>query len=106
MVSWNYNCLTHPIIKIDCWTNFLGKAFARQWIPCNKVISVFNSWLNGKSFSHLYRGSNITVQTSMFFLRKSFKESEPQKPKNLKKMLRKSPASNAWAAIFKNADFS
>ena len=25
-------------------------------------------------------------------------------PKNLKKTLRKSPASNAWAAIFKNAD--
>ena len=29
----------------------------------------------------------------------------PQKSKNLKKMLRKSPASNAEAAIFKNADF-
>ena len=26
--------------------------------------------------------------------------------KNLKKMLRKSPASNVWAAIFENADFS
>ena len=28
-------------------------------------------------------------------------------PKNIKKkrILRKSPASNAWAAIFKNADF-
>ena len=26
--------------------------------------------------------------------------------KNLKKMLRKSPASNAWASILKNADFS
>ena len=25
---------------------------------------------------------------------------------NLKKMLRKSPASNAWAVIFKNTDFS
>ena len=29
-----------------------------------------------------------------------------KKPKNLKNILRKSPASNAWAAIFKNADFS
>ena len=28
------------------------------------------------------------------------------KPQNLNKMFRKSPASNAWAAIFKNADFS
>ena len=26
--------------------------------------------------------------------------------KNLKKMLRKSPASDAWATIFKNTDFS
>ena len=29
-----------------------------------------------------------------------------EKPKNPKKMLRKSPASNAWAKIFKNADLS
>ena len=36
---------------------------------------------------------------TFFFIRKIFK------PKNLK-MLRKSPVSNAWAAIFKNADFS
>ena len=28
------------------------------------------------------------------------------KPQNVKKILRKSPASNAWAAIFKNNDFS
>ena len=27
-------------------------------------------------------------------------------PQNLKNMLRKSPASITWAAIFKNADFS
>ena len=27
-------------------------------------------------------------------------------PKTLKKILRKSPASNVWAAIFKNGDFS
>ena len=29
-----------------------------------------------------------------------------QIPQNLMKMLRKSPASNAWVAAFKNADFS
>ena len=28
---------------------------------------------------------------------------EPQKPQNLKKILRKSQASNAWAATLKNA---
>ena len=33
-------------------------------------------------------------------------ENEPQKPKNFKKMLRKSPASDAYAAIFENSDFS
>ena len=32
-------------------------------------------------------------------------ENEPQKPQHHKKMLRKSTASNAEAAIFENADF-
>ena len=42
-----------------------------------------------------------------FFLSEKFlQENEPQKSQNLKKMLRKSPASNALAAIFKNANFS
>ena len=31
---------------------------------------------------------------------------EPQNPQNLKKLLRKSQASNVWATTFKNADFS
>ena len=31
---------------------------------------------------------------------------EPQKPQNLKKILRKYQASNDWATVFKNADFS
>ena len=36
----------------------------------------------------------------MFLLKKKFlKGNQPQKLKNLKKMLRKSPASNAWAAM-------
>ena len=42
-----------------------------------------------------------------YFLQEKFLlENQLQKPKNLKKKLRKSPASNAWAEIFKNADFS
>ena len=42
-----------------------------------------------------------------FFIRKNFyKENEPQKLENLKKMSRKRSASNAWAATFKNIDFS
>ena len=42
----------------------------------------------------------------MFFILNFFIRKWASKPKNLKKMLRKSPASNALAAIFKNADFS
>ena len=41
-----------------------------------------------------------------FFVRKILSEKELQKPQIFKKMLRKSPASNASAEIFKNADFS
>ena len=29
-----------------------------------------------------------------------------KKPQNLKKMLRKFPASNGWVAVFKKSDFS
>ena len=47
------------------------------------------------------------VCSTRFFLPENFlEENEPQKPQNLKKMLRKSRASNGWAAIFKNAAFS
>ena len=33
--------------------------------------------------------------TGSFYKKHSFKKNEPQKPKNLKKMLKKSPASDA-----------
>ena len=42
----------------------------------------------------------------IFFIRKFFIKKWASKPQNFKKMLRKSPASIAWAAIFENADFS
>ena len=46
------------------------------------------------------------MRYTYFFIWESFLlENEPQKPQNLSKMLRKFPASNVWAAIFKNADF-
>ena len=46
-------------------------------------------------------------QTTLFFNKKNFyKKMSLKNPKNLKKMLWKSPALNAWAAIYKNADFS
>ena len=37
----------------------------------------------------------IALHVFVFFIRKFLKENEPQKPENLKKMLRKSPPSNA-----------
>ena len=47
------------------------------------------------------------LQMYMFFYKKNIhKKNEPQKPKNLKKILRESLASNALAETFKNADFS
>ena len=42
----------------------------------------------------------------VFLQEKCLEENEPKKPQTNKKMLRKSAASNAWLAIFKNADFS
>ena len=39
-------------------------------------------------------------------LEKFLQENELQEPKNIKKMFRKSPNSDAWVTIFKNVDFS
>ena len=43
---------------------------------------------------------------TFFLWEKVLLENEPQKSQNLKKMVRKSPASNVWAAIFKYTEFS
>ena len=48
--------------------------------------------------------SRSRSNTSFFTQKISLWENEPHEPQKLKKMLRKSPASNAWSAIFKNAD--
>ena len=46
-------------------------------------------------------------KNTRFFKEKHFyKKKTLKNPQNLKKMFRKSPASNTWAVIFKNADFS
>ena len=41
-----------------------------------------------------------------FFKKTFFKKMSLKNPQNLKKMLRKFPASDAWATIFKNDGFS
>ena len=41
-----------------------------------------------------------------YFYKKDCYKKMPQKPQNFRKLLRKSPALNAGAAILKNADFS
>ena len=48
----------------------------------------------------------LKVQYTFFFYKKNFYKKEPQKPQNLKKLLREFPASIVWAAIFKNPNFS
>ena len=50
---------------------------------------------------------DIAIPKYTFFVIRAFLwERESQKPKNINKILRKSPAPNAWAAIIKNPDFS
>ena len=40
-----------------------------------------------------------------FYIRKIFKGNEYQNSQHLKKMLWKSPASDAWVPVYKNVDF-
>ena len=49
---------------------------------------------------------SFCVNTRFFSYKIFLWENEPQNPKKLKKKLRKSPATDAWAEILKNADFS
>ena len=50
---------------------------------------------------------DIAIPKYTFFVIRTFLwERESQNPKNINKILRKSPAPNAWAAIIKNPDFS
>ena len=46
------------------------------------------------------------LNTCFLYKKNFYKEMSVKDLQNLKKLLRKSPASNAWAAIFKNSDFS
>ena len=59
-----------------------------------------------KSGYDIYYFMTYTLCNTRFFIRKFYKRKWASKALNLKKMLRKSPASNPWAEIFKNADFS
>ena len=44
--------------------------------------------------------------TRFFYKTSFYKKVSLEKPQKLKKMLRKFPASDAWAAVFINANFS
>ena len=65
------------------------------------VISL--SWLVSFDQCHIINWRKLKKLIGKCFPKQNV---EPQKPQNLKKILRKSQASNAWATIFKNADFS
>ena len=60
-----------------------------------------------KSFILIQTSSYFFKHFTRFFYKKHFYEKMSLKNlKNLRKMLRKSPASDVWATIFKNTDFS
>ena len=80
-----------------------------NWNECEEIIEAFEYPLSFKVLfvDHTAFKDGVIVTEHhlaihVFFLQ----ENETQKPKNFKKMLRKSPASNVWAAIFKNTYFS
>ena len=58
---------------------------------------------------YLFTQINLLLKVQsckLYYIHVFSEESEPQKPKILNKMLRKSPASNVRAGICKNADFT
>ena len=60
---------------------------------------------SGKSNANIQKLKNI-LRRHVFFISEHFLlENEPQSFKNLKKVLRKPQASNAWAAILKTLIF-
>ena len=65
------------------------------------VISL--SWLVSFDQCHIINWRKLKKLIGKCFPKQNI---EPQKPQNLKKILRKSQVSNAWATIFKNNDFS
>ena len=63
-------------------------------------VTLSNSQINIK----MEIGMSSLTAVHVFFYKKNFyKKMSLKRPKNIKKMLRKSPASTAWAGIFKNA---
>ena len=62
--------------------------------------------LDGVVYSVIGLNKRILTQCTFFYKKNLYKKMGLKTSSNLEKMLRKSPASNAWAAFFKNADFS
>ena len=65
--------------------------------------SLYPIYKNLQNFALIQTSQKLSQKC--FILEKFLYENEPNEPQNLKKMLRKSPAPNDRAAIFKNADF-
>ena len=79
-------------IQIKCWLTNLSPPFSRPLFLQGSPTTIRSNALR------ILR-ENFVVH--VFF----YKKNEPQKPRNLKKMFRKCPASNVWAITFKNAKF-
>ena len=90
------------IIWLHTWEMFFSK---KQFNPTStkrifKLKASFNTAIGIKIVEILlYEGVHA------FFIRKLFIRKWAPKTKNLKKILRKSPTSNVWAASFRNTDF-
>ena len=92
-----------------CWSLFLinllgSNASDFLWTMRNFWVHLF--WET--SAKDCLRFVNYSIKNKIikytFFLQ-IFIKKQPRKPQNLKRMLRKSAASNAWVGIFKNAHF-
>ena len=97
------NRIQHRCFPVNI-TKFLRTPFFKEHLR----------WLLLKSILHkiqrnaeLYLVSILLWINWIFLYKKHFyKKLSLKNPHNLKKMLRKSPVSNDWDALFKNADFS
>ena len=90
------------IRKLEIFWCFLGDR--KRSVTWNGLRSLYNFFM---SLFNTWKPVSYGMWCTRVFYKKNFlKENKSQKSKILKKMLRKSPASTAWAGIFKTTDFS
>ena len=102
--AYNAKFVRIPLLKSNCSRLFLWivKSFS-----CFLLRLLYNHFIYHIYTEHWGRESKLNFIVNLFFfIRKVFIRKWASKTQKFKKKLRKSPVSNAWALIFKNADFS